>query len=226
MRKAEKLFQLTNLIRAKQPITADEISQELGVSIRTVYRYIDDLSVSGIPIYGTTGLGYKLDEQFELPPLNLTANELEALILGVKMVCGWTSESFSHSAQSLSSKIEAAIPLNLLEKHQASLHVPKVTDRIAVQKNWELAHLAIKEKVALLIEYQSLANVCSSRVIYPLGLFFWGGKWTVGSWCTLRSDYRDFRLDRIINIQQQGMYTQTKEINFTSYMASQIINKK
>ena len=66
MRKADRLFQLTNLIRARQPITAEKIAQELNVSIRTVYRYIDDLSVSGIPIYGTTGVGYQLDNDSKL----------------------------------------------------------------------------------------------------------------------------------------------------------------
>lgn len=63
----------------KQPITADQIAGELGVSVRTVYRYIDDLSVSGIPIYGTAGVGYQLHEDFELPPLNLTEKEIDAL---------------------------------------------------------------------------------------------------------------------------------------------------
>ena len=220
MRKADKLFQLTNLIRVRQPMTAQQISEELGVSVRTVYRYIDDLSVSGIPVYGTTGIGYRLDEQFELPPLNLTANELDALMLGVKMVCGWTSHSFSNSAKSLFHKIEASIPLKLRKNTDDSFHVPKIIDEIEVQKKWELLHVAIKNNAALLLNYQSLNNEQTSRVIYPLGLFFWGGKWTVGTWCTLRKDYRDFRLDRIIDIQQKQGYPPIKEINLASYMAS------
>jgi len=72
MRKADRLFQLTNLIRARQPVTAHQLAEELGVSVRSIYRYIDDLSVSGIPVYGIAGEGYRLYEGFELPPLNLT----------------------------------------------------------------------------------------------------------------------------------------------------------
>ena len=111
MRKADKLFQLTNIVRAKQPITANEIAEELDVSVRTVYRYIDDLSVSGIPIYGTAGLGYQLTNQFELPPLNLTENELDALLIGVKMVSGWTGDDLSSSAKSLAAKINDCFDL-------------------------------------------------------------------------------------------------------------------
>ena len=220
MRKAERLFQLTNFIRVKQPVTAKQISEELSISVRTVYRYIDDLSVSGIPVYGTTGIGYKLDEHFELPPLNLTESELEALMLGVDMVCRWTGDEFSRSAKSLSHKIEAALPTKLKNTHHRKLHVPMYLDSNKVKGMWETVHFSISENIALMIEYQDLNNEYSTRTIYPLGLFFWGGKWTVGSWCTLRENYRDFRLDRIIMIKNQDKYVQTKVINFNSYVAS------
>ena len=220
MRKAERLFQLTNFIRVKQPVTAKQISEELSISVRTVYRYIDDLSVSGIPVYGTTGIGYKLDEHFELPPLNLTESELEALMLGVDMVCRWTGNEFSRSAKSLSHKIEAALPAKLQNENHPKLHVPSYPDTAKINDIWEIVHFSISEDISLMIEYQALNNEYSTRTIYPLGLFFWGGKWTVGSWCTLRENYRDFRLDRIINIKKQDKYDQTKIINFNSYVAS------
>lgn len=220
MKKAEKLFQLANLVRSKQPITAEKIAEELDVSVRTVYRYIDDISISGIPIYGTTGIGYKLDEQFELPPLNLTEIELEALILGVQMVCAWTSNSFSNSARSLSHKIEAVAPTQLKAGYQKSLHVPRTTEKIKEHKEWELVHSSINDSVALYIEYQALDSKYSRRVIYPIGLFFWGGNWTVGSWCTLREEYRDFRLDKITTIEERHKFNKTNSVTLSSYMAS------
>ncbi|VAW52488.1 hypothetical protein MNBD_GAMMA05-1092 [hydrothermal vent metagenome] len=220
MRKADKLFQLTNLVRARQPITADEISVELGVSVRTVYRYIDDLSVSGIPIYGTTGVGYQLDEQFELPPLNLTENEFDALMLGVKMVCGWTGDTLSASAKSLSVKIESVVPHILKEKHLNHTHVPDIMERSNERKTWEIVHASIKDKVALRLIYTSLANKQTTREVYPLGLFYWGGKWTVGCWCTLRSDYRDFRLDKIDSLKILMEFKETSNVNYESYVAS------
>ncbi|MEE1920209.1 HTH domain-containing protein, partial [Pseudomonas asiatica] len=69
MRKADRLFQLVNLIRVHQPISAERLASRIGVSVRSIYRYIDDLSFSGIPIYGTAGVGYALDADFEMPPL-------------------------------------------------------------------------------------------------------------------------------------------------------------
>ena len=75
MRKADRLFQLVNLIRVRQPVTAAVLAAELGLSVRSIYRYVDDLSVAGIPVYGEAGIGYRLDPAFELPPLSLDAAE-------------------------------------------------------------------------------------------------------------------------------------------------------
>ena len=86
MRKAERLFQLVNLIRAQQPITAEQLAQRIGVSVRTIYRYIDDLSLSGIALYGEPGRGYSLQDGFELPPLTLSQDEIAALLLGVELL--------------------------------------------------------------------------------------------------------------------------------------------
>ena len=88
MRKADRLFQLVNLIRVHQPVTAAFLAERLEVSVRTVYRYIDDISASGIPVYGEAGRGYTLSEGFELPPLTLSDDELEALTLSVDMMPG------------------------------------------------------------------------------------------------------------------------------------------
>jgi len=221
MRKAYKLFQLTNLIRSKQPITAARIAEELDVSVRTVYRYIDDLSVSGIPIYGTTGIGYQLHEHFELPPLNLTENELDALILGVKMVSSWTGDALSESANSLVSKIEAVLPEKLLKEYSRTIYAPDLSGKKKDRDVWEFMFKAIKNSISIYIKYKAQNGRNTSRVIYPLGLFYWGGKWTLGSWCTLREDFRDFRLDRIDDksIREEGPIN-NKSITLEAYFSS------
>lgn len=86
MRKADRLFQVVNLIRTHQPITAQQLAERIGVSVRTIYRYIVDISITGIPVYGESGIGYLMDEDFELPPLTLNQDELAALMLGVEML--------------------------------------------------------------------------------------------------------------------------------------------
>ena len=221
MRKADRLFQLTNIIRARQPITAEELAQELGLSVRTIYRYIDDLSATGIPIYGVAGVGYKLHDKFDLPPLNLTDKELDALLLGVRMVSSWTSDELSKSARSLENKIEAALPSRLINEYSRAAYAPNLLSREKDRSNWEVMHGAVKNLNSVFIEYNSLNGKFTSRVIYPLGLFYWGGKWTVGSWCTLRGSFRDIRLDKIVKIRvSDEKYQKDKIINLGSYIES------
>lgn len=110
VRKSDRLFQLTNLLRAHQPLTARDLATRLCVSERTIYRYIDDLSLAGIPVYGEAGLGYRLSEGFEMAPLQLSAAELEALITGVNLVAVLTGKGMADPARALLAKIEAALP--------------------------------------------------------------------------------------------------------------------
>jgi len=221
MRKADKLFQLTNLIRVKQPITAEQIAREIGVSVRTVYRYIDDLSVSGIPIYGTAGVGYQLHKGYELPPLNLTDKEVDVLMLGIKMVSTWTGDVLSDSAQTLANKIEAVLPKHVRDEYSPTVYAPDLLIRGSERKMWGQCYKAIKEKNCLSIGYQTPDGNNTERKICPLGLFYWGGKWTVGSWCFLRNDYRDFRLDRIETIKShKGTCIENQRINLQSYLAA------
>ena len=128
MRKADRLFQLVSLARVHQPITAHDL-RHLGISVRSVYRYTDDLSLSEIPIYREAGVGYRLDHNFELPPLNLTAAELEPLFLGIEMVSKSTGETLPIAANSLLCKISASLPAHTLQRHKPSVHALNLMDR-------------------------------------------------------------------------------------------------
>ena len=108
MRKADRLFQLVNLIRVHQPICAEKLASRIGVSVRSVYRYIDDVSISGIPIYGTAGVGYSLGEDFQMPPLSLNRLELEALMLGMDMLSTCADPHMSAAVRTLLSKVSAS----------------------------------------------------------------------------------------------------------------------
>ena len=219
MRKADRLFHLTNLIRVKQPITADEVAEELGISVRTVYRYIDDLSVSGIPIYGIRGIGYQLHESYELPPLNLNEAEIDALVLGIKMVSTWTSDSLSQAARSLSNKIESVLPEHVRNEYSPIVYAPDLSVREYEREIWGQCYEAIKKRYIVLIRYETPDGNLTHRKVYPLGLFYWGGKWTLGSWCTLRESFRDFRLDRMVEIKIiKERYEKTDSINLQESM--------
>ncbi|QLC74612.1 YafY family transcriptional regulator [Pseudomonas sp. LPB0260] len=220
MRKAERLFQLVNFIRVHQPITAAALASRLSVSVRSIYRYIDDLSLSGIPIYGEPGLGYRLQEHFELPPLNLSSAELEALLLAVAMVDASTGKQFAQAARSLQSKIEAALPCGS-HAIAAKAHVIQLQQHGRPTQHWDRLWQAIEQDQAIELDYLSLPGQRSRRILHPLGLFYWGGKWTLGAWCCLRSAYRDFRLDRIEQLAAvSSAPSRPDAVNLADYLRS------
>ena len=215
---------LNNIIRNKQPITAKRLAHELQVSVRNIYRYIDDLSVSGIPIYGTPGIGYQLSDNFELPPLNLTEKELDALMLGVGMVTSWTGDELSIAAKSLAVKIESTLPSKLKNSYSRVIFAPDIKpnpiDKVQSRRHWESLHSSIKSQAVIQIDYQSLSEIKTKRCVKPLGLFYWGAKWTLAAWCKKRDDYRSFRVDRISCIEVTGgSFELTEKINLNAYVS-------
>ncbi|MBH8553670.1 YafY family transcriptional regulator [Nostocaceae cyanobacterium CENA357] len=186
-----------NLIRSHQPITAEQLAERVGVSVRTIYRYIDDLSVGGVPVYGEPGIGYALTEDFELPPLTLTHDEIAALMLGVEMLSRSTGGDLATAAKTLLSKIGAVLPLRSFEPTRAPVRSLGNMLNDQSLNHWNDLYQAIQHQQAVMIVYLSLNEQLSQRIVFPLGLFYWGSKWTVGTWCTLRKTYRDFRVDRI-----------------------------
>lgn len=201
VRKADRLFQIINLIRVHQPITANDLAARLGVSTRTIYRYVDDLSLSGIPIYGEPGVGYAVHKNFELPPLALNASELEILILSLDMLSTSVGGEAQATAQALLAKIEAAVPSGSRATSTKRIFSMVATPQAEQGECWEALRTAIGLTAAVQISYLSLRNETTTRQVLPLGLFYWGGKWTAGVWCCARKAYRDFRVDRILNVQ-------------------------
>lgn len=225
MRKADRLFQIVNLVRSHQPITAEKLAERLGVSVRTVYRYIDDLSISNIPIYGETGVGYRLSEGFELPPLTLTPEEIEALLLGVEMVSVSTGEKLPIAAKSLLHKMEAALSDRERVDYETKIRALNVADRTYISQHWDVLREAIRATNVISFSYDTLEGAKSERMVYPLGLFYWGGKWTLGAWCTLRHAFREFRIDRITGLRVIGRtFQNTTVVNLQAYMRHQSAN--
>ena len=172
--------------------------------------------MNGIPIYGEPGRGYSMDQAFELPPLSLSRDELDALFLGVEMLTRSSGHRLSRAAQSLLSKVEAVVP----EKHTgpATFQAPARTVAHDHLQHWDSLHHAIHNRSVLTLRYLSLQDESSQRDILPLGLFYWGNKWTLAAWCLLRHDYRDFRLDRIQHLTPAHT-TAPEGVNLEHYLA-------
>ncbi|ACR13303.1 helix-turn-helix transcriptional regulator [Teredinibacter turnerae] len=199
MRKAERLFQILNLLRNRRTVlTARQIAEQLAVSERTVYRDIQALSLSGVPIEGEAGVGYRLQRQFDLPPLMFDRDEVEALLLGARMIRAWSDRQLAAAASSALNKILAVLPPQLRELEETSaIKVPDYQQQLSVSVHSEQIRAAIRSQQKIAIDYEDAQAQLSHRCVLPLGLFFWGATWTLVGWCELRLAYRAFRLDRI-----------------------------
>jgi predicted DNA-binding transcriptional regulator YafY len=224
MQKAERLFQLMTLLRSRrQAITADALAQIMNVTARTIYRDMQTLTLSGVPIEGEAGVGYRLKPGFNIPPLMFDEQELDALLLGIRMVQAWSDEDLSAAADSVLHKIRAVLPDRVHHQHTQQedwILVPNldVDRQLAAYSNQ--IRRAIKQRLILDIDYQKENGEKSSRSLWPLGLFYWGRTWTLVAWCEIRDDYRMFRLDRITALTEQSLqYPQQADRSLQHYLS-------
>jgi predicted DNA-binding transcriptional regulator YafY len=198
MRRADRLFQIVQLLRVRRLTTAADIAQELEISTRTVYRDIQDLLESGMPIEGEAGVGYRLRKGFELPAMTFTVDELEALVLGARLVEAWADPDLGIAVRGAMKKIEGVLP----EPLQASMLRTALfgpPGRAATQAPDQLRRLrqAIGHERWVAMAYADGEGRETERTVVPLGLYFWGKQWLLAGYCLLRADYRTFRVDRV-----------------------------
>ncbi len=220
MRRADRLFQLVHLLRARRHATGDGLARELRVSTRTVYRDVADLQRSGVPIRGEAGVGYRLDRGFELPPLTFTGEELEGLVLGARIVAAWGDPELAGAVGRAMSRIEAALPAGLRRVLlDTALFAPGVPRGSAMANEVAVMRRGISEHRKLHLAYSREDGQESERDVRPLGLYFWGDKWTLAAWCELRSDYRSFRPDRVRRVTLlDERFDPASEINLADFL--------
>jgi predicted DNA-binding transcriptional regulator YafY len=206
VRRADRLFQIIQWLRGrKRAVTAAWLAEQLEVSERTIYRDIRDLLASGTPIEGEAGVGYRLGRDYDLPPLMFDPDELEALVLGVRLAAAFGDEALVRPARSALSKVEAALPPHVRSRlNRPPLFVPRTLAARTGSSALLSLRSAMSERRKLLLRYRNDKDEESERVVWPLGAFFWGKSWTVAAWCELRNDFRNFRLDRILELQPTG----------------------
>jgi predicted DNA-binding transcriptional regulator YafY len=186
------------LRRHRRPITAQALADEQGVSVRTLYRDIQTLIGLGAPIDGEAGIGYMLKPGFFLPPLMFSPEELEALVLGAQWVEGQLDEGLRAAAQNALSKIATASPDDLRDRiANTGLWTPHAAWSQPTQPLLGVVREAMRTEKALHLSYADEAGAETERPIWPLTLAYYDDKQIIGAWCTLRADFRNFRLDRI-----------------------------
>lgn len=204
MRRADRLFRIVHLLRRDRATTAGQIARELEVSERTVYRDVQDLMQSGVPIQGEAGVGYALPAHFDLPPLMFTRVELQALVLGARMVSAFADEALGRAARSAIEKVERAVPQRLAgDAAAARLFVPEFLPTVDLPRMAAL-RAAVEARRVARIDYADERGEVTSRDVRPLGLWFWGKVWTLLAWCELRQDFRTFRVDRVRAVGELG----------------------
>jgi len=199
MRRADRLFQIIQILRrTRRPVTADDIAVEVETSKRTIYRDIADLMGQQVPIRGEAGIGYVLEGGYDLPPLMLTADEVEAAVLGARWVASRADPALAQAAMDLIAKISVAVP----EKLRPIILDPAVSTKPAwnnADDNLDMARVRAwihgGRKIALM--YADEQGRESERVIWPIGIGYLDAVRLLIAWCELRGDFRHFRADRV-----------------------------
>lgn len=208
MRRADRLFLIINALRGRRTaLPARQLAGTLEVSLRTVYRDVADLQLSGVPIEGEAGVGYVLRKGSDIPPLMFSADELEALVAGTRFVRAFAGERLAREAQAALIKIEAVLPPDLRERSaQSKIFAPIWRDPFQnqVAAMLDRLHAAIVGHCVLCLDYRDAEGRTTTREVEPLCLSFWGGAWTLGTWCRHRQAFRNFRPDRIENCRNEG----------------------
>lgn len=220
MRRADRLFQIINLLRQhRHAVTAKQLAETLQVSERTIYRDIQSLSLSNVPVDGEAGVGYRLHRKYDLPPLMFGTNEVEALLFGARMVQAWSDRELAASASLAMQKILAVLPEHLKPlQSDRRLLVPDIDSRYRAYS--EEVRSAISDQKKLKLDYQDEQGQRTDRLVQPLSLVFWGKSWTLVAWCELRDDYRMFRLDRILTLAETDQHFQpSADKNIDHYLS-------
>lgn len=220
MRRADRLFLIIHALRGRRAaLPAHRLAGTLGVSLRTVYRDVADLQLSGVPIEGEAGVGYVLRKGSDIPPLMFNADELEALVVGTRFVRAFAGARLNRGAQAALLKIEAVLPPELKQRASRSRIYAPARRNEAATGLIERLHEAIAGQRVLRLDYCDEGGRASTREVEPLCLAFWGSAWTLGAWRRLRGGFRSFRADRIARFDSTGeAFEETAERGLSAYL--------
>jgi predicted DNA-binding transcriptional regulator YafY len=198
MRRADRLFQVILLLGRGKVLTGRWLAERLNVSKRTLYRDIQDLSSSGVPIEGEAGVGFRLRQGYLVPPLMFTAEELQALVFGARLVQSCADQGLHDAAEAVLAKVDAALPVHLKPKlEDTGLLVPDFRVSAEVKGMLQQLRAAVSGRNRILFRYTQGDGKTIDAQVRPLCLRYIGGTWTLGAWSELEAAFRVFRVYRI-----------------------------
>ncbi|SCB24585.1 helix-turn-helix transcriptional regulator [Rhizobium hainanense] len=201
MRRADRLFQIIQILRrSSRPVTAAALADELEVSKRTVYRDVADLMSQRVPIEGEAGFGYLLSPGYEMPPLMLTPEEIEAVVLGAQWVADHADKTLANAARDVVAKITAIVPAHLrpfiLEPSVGARPVIPGAEEESI--DLQMLRVAVREGRKLRLLYRAEAGEETARTVWPVILGYSDTSRILVAWCELRQGFRHFRTERIL----------------------------
>lgn len=201
-----RLFRLLDEFRLRHlPVTAQELSGDLGVSLRTLYRDIADLQEMGAPIRGEGGVGYVMAPGYFLPSLRFDEDELQAIALGVRLVVERADPKLAEAAVRASAKVASTVN-EAARRAFLDSPVGSGPSSLGNTPNLDTLREALRQRRVLEIGYEALSGKSSVRRARPLGLTVFDTVWLLTIWCERASDFRHLRLDRIRSIKDTGEY--------------------
>lgn len=224
MRRADRLFQIVQLLRSGKLTTARYLAEALEVSERTIYRDIAHLIGSGLPIDGEAGLGYLMRAGYDLPPLMFTTEEIVALTAGARMIRAWGGAAMVRGADQALDKITSVLPDDARARAEAvAIHaMPRANMTEALRETIDQLEAAVTKRERIAIAYTDEAGNNTDRTVRPIGLWYWGPVWTLVAWCELRADFRMFRLDRIGTAESAGAFNPEPGQGLQDFYAQQL----
>ena len=204
MSRSERLLDLIQILRRhRRPVGGAELARELGVSLRTLYRDIRSLTANGAPIDGEAGIGYVLQPGYTLPPLMFSEEEVEAIVLGARMVASSADSRLARAALDALAKVAAMLP-GARGEDVAALGLLSAPRQPLAPDGVDLALLrqAIRAERRVWITYRDEAGNRTERRVWPVSLTFFDRVRVLAAWCELRQGFRHFRTDRVMTLAE------------------------
>jgi predicted DNA-binding transcriptional regulator YafY len=229
MRRADRLLRIIQILRRhRRPVRGQHMAEELEVSLRTLYRDIADLITDGVPIHGEAGVGYVLGEGYDLPPLMFNADELEAVMLGLRWVRRRGDEALVRAAEDAVAKVGTILPKDLKSVlYDAALLVPPGFQVFRDRVDLSLLRRAMREQRKVDISYADEKGKETRRVMWPIAISYYDAQRLVVAWCELRRDFRHFRSDRIMSAQVlEEHYRERRQVLLKRWMAAEHVTPR
>jgi len=207
MNRIDRLFGILTLLQSKQYVSAEKISDQFAISIRTVYRDVKALAESGIPVSFEPHKGYFVVQGYFLPPVAFTTEEANALMISESLIAGFSDKTTqAHFATALA-KVKTVLKATQKVKVEhlgASIRM-QLPQCFSNDFNFlSTIQEAITSAIQLELHYTNVKQEISCRSIEPIGLVYYALSWHVIAWCHLRGEYRDFKIARIAKLAVTG----------------------